>query len=72
MPIMHEGQYCPNCQKRELATICLECDKRFNKKSLLPLVKMIRNRYGIALKDAKSLAETIDLLVLGYERVNKW
>lgn len=72
MPIIQEGQYCSNCQQRELATICLACDAEFNRNSLFPLARFLKQRYNLNLHDAITLAKTIDLLVLGYERAEGW
>lgn len=60
------------CPESIIATICLSCEEHAIKHSLLPLIRVLRIRYGIRIKDAKTLAETVNLLVLGQERINKW
>lgn len=60
------------CTESCIATICLACEEKSIKNSLLPLIRLLRIRYGIRIKDAKTLAETVNLLVLGQDRMNKW
>lgn len=59
------------CKEPCMATICLGCERNSIERSLLPLIRLLRIKYSIRLKDAKDLAETVNLLVLGYEKVNK-
>jgi hypothetical protein len=59
------------CTDSVIATICLGCEKQSIQNSLLPMIRLLRIKYGIKIKDAKSLAETVNLLVLGYEQ-RKW
>lgn len=56
------------CTEPVIATICLSCEKRSIQNSLLPMIRLLRIKYGIKIKDAKSLADTVNLLVLGYEQ----
>jgi hypothetical protein len=56
------------CTDSVIATICLDCEKKSIQNSLLPMIRLFRIKYGIKIKDAKSLADTVNLLVLGYER----
>jgi len=61
-----------DCTEPCIATICLTCEEKSMKNSLLPLIRLLRIRYNIKIKDAKTLAETVNLLVLGYDKRTTW
>lgn len=62
-------RYCPECKSSAyMFSKCVDCEQKFIRHSKLPLLKMLRTRYGLLLKDSKDLVEIIELLVLGYER----
>lgn len=59
---------CDGSHSCNHAFLCPDCVLQYQKESLIPLVKMLRTRYDLKLKDAKHLGELINLLALGYEK----